>query len=89
MSETIARPMASVMDRLSAETKERLSIAGRLPGASAEWSAEAARRRPSVAVSDPVFERGNRDRQGRSPSFARHCRTRQSTFTTTTRPIAR
>jgi hypothetical protein len=55
MSETIARPMASVMDRLSAETKERLSIAGRLPGASAEWSADAMQRRPSVAVLIPCL----------------------------------
>src|ERR1700722_16433066 len=55
MSDTITRPMTPVIDRLSAETKEQLSIAGRLPGAGAEWSADAKQHRPSVAVLIPCL----------------------------------
>jgi hypothetical protein len=55
MSDTITRPMTSVIDRLSTETKTGLSIAGRLPGAGSEWSADAMQRCPSVAVLIPCL----------------------------------
>jgi Glycosyl transferase family 2 len=55
MSDVIAQPIAPVIDCLSTETKALLSVAGRLPGARAEWFADATQRRPSVAVLIPCF----------------------------------
>jgi hypothetical protein len=55
MSDTIEQPMAPRIDRLSAETKALLSISGRLPGARAEWFADATQPRLLVAVLIPCF----------------------------------
>jgi len=53
MFETIERPTAPGIERLSAEAKALLSTAGRLPGKTAEWFADAAQRRLAVAVLIP------------------------------------
>jgi hypothetical protein len=55
MSETIESPPAEMIDRPAAAAIALLSGAGRLPGKSAGWRADAGPRRPSVAVLIPCF----------------------------------
>jgi hypothetical protein len=55
MSATIERPIAPIVDRLSAKTKALLSGAGRRPDETPEWVAGAMQRHVAVAILIPCF----------------------------------